>query len=70
MGIPHLISTLEPYAVHKSIDNSKVIIDGPSFAYHVLYICRINQIAHPGYAQLGEAAVAWLDNLTSHGISM
>lgn len=70
MGIPHLIGTLEPYATHKFIDNSKVIIDGPSFAYHVLYVCRLNGVVQPGYEQLAQVAIGWLDELQRHGISM
>lgn len=70
MGIPHLIGTLEPYAVHRSLHNETVVIDGPSFAYHILYLCRLNEVKQPGYKLLGRVAIDWLDQLTSHGLSM
>ncbi|KAH7022433.1 XPG domain containing-domain-containing protein [Ilyonectria destructans] len=70
MGIPHLIATLEPYAVHDVLDNESVVIDGPALAYHILSICNRNGVVLPSYRLLGDTAVAWLDELTSRGVSV
>ncbi|KAF7542773.1 hypothetical protein G7Z17_g11288 [Cylindrodendrum hubeiense] len=70
MGIPHLISTLEPFAVHGLLENESVVIDGPALAYHILYICNRNGVVLPSYQLLGDTAVAWLDELTSRGVSV
>ncbi|KPM40096.1 hypothetical protein AK830_g6481 [Neonectria ditissima] len=70
MGIPHLISTLEPFAVHGLLDDKSVVIDGPAFAYHILYICNINGVVLPSYQLLGDTAVAWLDELTRRRVSV
>jgi hypothetical protein len=70
MGIPRLISTLEPYVVHGLLNNEHVVIDGPALAYHILYICNRHGIPQPSYKLLGETAVAWLDELTRRGVGM
>ena len=70
MGIPRLISTLEPYAVHQVLDNKSVVIDGPALAYHILYICNRHGIPQPSYKILGKTAVAWLDELTQRNVVM
>ncbi|KAJ4323191.1 hypothetical protein N0V84_004454 [Fusarium piperis] len=70
MGIPHLISTLEPYAVHRALDNERVVIDGPALAYHILYICNRYDIVQPSYQLLGDTTIAWLDKLVSRGVSV
>jgi hypothetical protein len=67
MGIPRLITTLEQYVVHGSLDDEHVVIDGPALAYHILYICNRHGIPQPSYEILGETAVAWLDELTQRG---
>ncbi|KAJ4011405.1 hypothetical protein NW752_007059 [Fusarium irregulare] len=68
MGIPRLISTLEPYVVHQVLDNKSVVIDGPALAYHILYICNRHGIPQPSYKILGKTAVAWLDELTQRNV--
>ncbi|KAH7171529.1 XPG domain containing-domain-containing protein [Dactylonectria macrodidyma] len=70
MGIPHLISTLEPFAIHDHLENRSIVIDGPAFAYHVLYICNRNGVVLPSYQLLGDTAVAWLEELTGYGVSI
>lgn len=70
MGIPHLITTLEPYAVHDVLDNKSVVIDGPALAYHILYICSRNGVVLPSYRLLSDTAVTWLDELTSRGVTV
>ncbi|KAI8667854.1 XPG-I-2 domain-containing protein [Fusarium keratoplasticum] len=70
MGIPHLISTLEPYAVHGVLDNDRVVIDGPALAYHILHICNRHGIVQPSYQLLGDTTIAWLDELVSRGVSV
>lgn len=63
MGIPHLITTLEPLAVRGSLENEDIVIDGPALAFHILSICRRNRIAQPDYELLGRTAVLWLGEL-------
>ncbi|EGX95779.1 hypothetical protein CCM_00433 [Cordyceps militaris CM01] len=63
MGIPHLISTLEPYAQHVALERVNVVVDGPGLAHHILHVCRLNGVEHPSYRLLGETAVDWLDQL-------
>ena len=70
MGIPHLISTLEPYAVLSPLTGQDVVIDGPALAYHILNICRGNGLNYPGPDVLGRTAVQWLEELTSHSVTM
>lgn len=70
MGIPHLISTLEPYAAHGVLDDDRVVIDGPALAYHILYICNRHGITQPSYQLLGDTTITWLDALASHGVSV
>ncbi|KAF4976433.1 hypothetical protein FZEAL_6913 [Fusarium zealandicum] len=70
MGIPHLISTLQSFAVHGALDNDHVVIDGPALAYHVLYICNRNGIAQPSYQLLGDTTLAWLDELIQRDVSV
>ncbi|GKU16467.1 unnamed protein product [Fusarium langsethiae] len=70
MGIPRLISTLEPYVVHGVLDNESVVIDGPALAYHALYICNRHGIPQPSYKVLGETTIAWLDVLTERGVNV
>ncbi|RSM07143.1 hypothetical protein CDV31_008792 [Fusarium ambrosium] len=70
MGIPQLISTLEPYAVHGALDNDRVVIDGPALAYHILHICNRYGIVQPSYQLLGDTTIAWLDALVSRGVSV
>ena len=93
MGIPRLISYLQPYSVpavlgcktpqcsehhrdHPS-DNGKVVIDGPGFAFHVFYAllaCKPPSLnpfdATPSYAEIGQAAIAFLQELRLYGLTM
>lgn len=68
MGIPNLLSTLEPFAQPAHLDNRHVVIDGPALAYHILHKCTANAVLEPSYQLLGSSAVAWLDTLASHGV--
>lgn len=70
MGIPHFITTLEPYAEHGILDNTRVVIDGPAFAYHVLYICNRSGLVQPSYQLLGSTAISWLDELTRRSVDV
>ncbi|KAM3511160.1 hypothetical protein MY11210_005211 [Beauveria gryllotalpidicola] len=65
MGIPHLISTLEPYVQHVALKDVDVVVDGPGLAHHILHVCRINGVDHPSYQLLGATAAAWLDSLAA-----
>ncbi len=86
MGIPGLTAKLLPYATSaklgtyhedQSHDISRVIIDGPSLAYHVynrLLACKpasLNALdANPSYEELGRGALVFLDALTEHNVVM
>ncbi|KIH93949.1 hypothetical protein SPBR_05732 [Sporothrix brasiliensis 5110] len=80
MGVPKLLTTLAPFGDRKPLDNGKVIIDGPALAYHIVGLCMADPVMAAGrrhpleqstYAQLGEAATAWLDTLCSrHNITV
>ncbi|KAI9163775.1 hypothetical protein HJFPF1_05401 [Paramyrothecium foliicola] len=68
MGIPHLISTLEPFATLSPLAGQEVVIDGPALAYHVLNVCRGNGLHYPSPDVLGSTAVRWLEELTSRSV--
>ncbi|KAH7327830.1 XPG domain containing-domain-containing protein [Stachybotrys elegans] len=70
MGIPNLIATLEPYAVHSLLRDERVVVDGPALAYHVLHICRANGIQQPSNRLLGSTVIAWLTVLVEHHVSI
>ena len=80
---------LQPYAEkvilqQKSAANNEksdvvnnVIIDGPSLAYHVYYVClsrkghaRNALEAMPSYKELGFAALSWLEQMEQYGMRM
>lgn len=49
-----------------------MVIDGPAFAYHIFFACRLESrvcttLQDPPYSVLGSAAIRWLDNLQSRG---
>lgn len=77
MGIPHLITHLEPYAESEHLASKNVVIDGPAFAYHVYHICMsaktdargLFQIT-PSYAEISKLAIEWLQELEHHGATM
>ncbi|KAH6668658.1 XPG domain containing-domain-containing protein [Plectosphaerella plurivora] len=66
MGIPHLLTHLQPYAVETPLTGTSLIIDGPSLAYHIWHLCSRTQDARPSYALLIKACIAWLNALQSH----
>jgi len=73
MGIPRLITYLEPYATPAELSGSKVIIDGPGLAYRLLASKSRadNAIQNaPTYAELGQSAVYFLDELQTHNVTM
>ncbi|KAL2065512.1 hypothetical protein VTL71DRAFT_3182 [Oculimacula yallundae] len=77
MGIPHLTTFLRPFAAAESLHSQQVVIDGPSFAYHVYYIClkastraRNGLEAAPSYRKLAETAIAWLDGVRGSNIEI
>ena len=77
MGIRHLTTFLRPYATTESLDGRDVVIDGPSFAHHVYYIClsaskdaRNALEAAPSYQRLVDTALAWLDKLQTSNVVM
>ncbi|CAK7229777.1 hypothetical protein SBRCBS47491_007364 [Sporothrix bragantina] len=79
MGVPKLLSTLTPYGDRKPLDNVRVIIDGPALAYHAVSLCmadpvmaagRNHPLEQPTYGQLGQAAIAWLDELRVRSVTI
>ncbi|KAG6366301.1 hypothetical protein INS49_000477 [Diaporthe citri] len=69
MGIPGLTAALRPFASWEKLADS-VVVDGPAFAYHIFFACRLESKActaleDPSYSVLGSAAIWWLDNLQS-----
>ncbi|KAL8399616.1 hypothetical protein RB594_000133 [Gaeumannomyces avenae] len=73
MGIRHLTTTLSPYGEPRVLGaDSRVVIDGPALAYHIIGLCSpkhgpTSPFAQPSYQLLGSAAVAWLGELESRG---
>ena len=70
MGIPNLLSTLEPYAEPGILDHRQVVIDGPALAYHILNKCIAAGVHDPTHELLGLSVIAWLDELVNHGVVM
>ncbi|KAH7317742.1 XPG domain containing-domain-containing protein [Rhexocercosporidium sp. MPI-PUGE-AT-0058] len=77
MGIRHLTTFLRPYAVSESLDGKQVVIDGPSFAHQIYYIClRASSGAQnaleaaPSYEILVDTALAWLDTIRASNVEI
>ncbi|MCJ1263022.1 hypothetical protein MMC22_002892 [Lobaria immixta] len=88
MGVPHLTKQLHAFAEFAPLgcksegckehpSGKKIIIDGPSLAYHI-YHCGLAHSpsdlgpidAIPSYDKLGKATVAFLDELQSYGTTV
>ena len=92
MGIPGLTAKLQPYATSSTLgcgapecihhkndghDETRVIIDGPSLAYHIYYrllACKAPSLnaldAAPSYEELGRGTLVFLDALREHNVVM
>jgi hypothetical protein len=77
MGIPHLITFLQPYAEAESLAGNCVVVDGPGLAYYIYHMCLSARPAAwnpfeaaPSYEELGEACIAWLDGLREGNVGM
>ena len=75
MGVPRLITTLQPFSERRKLEGRKVVIDGPGFAYHIIHLCEqavrpVLPLNQPSPALLGQTALAWLDRLESHGVAV
>ncbi|KAI4810442.1 hypothetical protein E4T45_10764, partial [Aureobasidium sp. EXF-8846] len=82
MGIPHLTRSLSPYGEKVVLPqhpekHENAIIDGPSLAYHVFYVCIARRTgarnaleATPTYQELGQAAVNWLEQIEQYGLKI
>ncbi|KAH7386340.1 XPG domain containing-domain-containing protein [Cadophora sp. MPI-SDFR-AT-0126] len=77
MGIRHLTTFLRPYATTESLDGKQVVIDGPSFAHQVYYLClggtsgaRNTLEAAPSYQKLVTTAIAWLDTVRARNVDI
>ena len=76
MGIPHLVTHLQPYAKFGPLIGDAVV-DGPALAYHIYFVCLNNRPsarnafeAAPTYYEIGATAIAWLDGLVGSGMKM
>ncbi|KAE9370782.1 hypothetical protein N431DRAFT_492812 [Stipitochalara longipes BDJ] len=77
MGIPHLITFLQPYAETELIRGRPVVIDGPGLAYHIYHACLSARPAAwnpleaaPTYGELATACFAWLDGLRDNDVEI
>lgn len=86
MGIPGLTVKLQPYAVPATLgtyhgdatqDTSRVIIDGPSLAYHIYYrllaykSASLNALdAAPSCKEVGRGALIFVDALREQNVTM
>ncbi|KAI6379971.1 hypothetical protein MCOR25_001868 [Pyricularia grisea] len=73
MGIRNLATNIKPYSQDCVLDSSsRIVIDGPSLAYHIISLCSPRQGAttpfqQPSYYLLAGTALAWLQELERHG---
>lgn len=73
MGIRNLTTNIKPYSENCVLDtSSRIVIDGPSLAYHIVSLCSPRQGAttpfhQPSYDLLAATALAWLQELERHG---
>lgn len=79
MGVPKLLATLTPYGDRRPLEAEQVVIDGPALAYHAASLCQANPQPATGLghsfdqttsSQLGQVALAWLDELRGRGNTM
>lgn len=75
MGVFKLRKFLEPYSETFALESGSAILDGPSFAYHIFYLCsrtvlQTTPFEQPSYELLGRTAISWLTAIRSHGYSM
>ncbi|KAI1003859.1 hypothetical protein K3495_g4351 [Podosphaera aphanis] len=75
MGIPRLLTHLNPYGIQEPLRNVDVVLDGHAFAYHVYELCirgRSNEHhalqVQPTYREITEKAIAWLDLLQGYDV--
>ncbi|KAH6635523.1 XPG domain containing-domain-containing protein [Chaetomium sp. MPI-SDFR-AT-0129] len=72
MGVFKLRKFLEPYSETFTLESGSAILDGPSFAYHIFYLCsrtvlQTTPFEQPSYELLGRTAISWLTAIRSHG---
>ncbi|EHA55041.1 hypothetical protein MCOR27_005023 [Pyricularia oryzae] len=73
MGIRNLATNIKPYSKDCVLDSSsRIVVDGPSLAYHIISLCSPRQGAttpfqQPSYDLLAGTALAWLQELERHG---
>lgn len=88
MGVAYLVKQLDAFAEFSPLgckskgckehpSDKKIIIDGPSLAYHIYYCGLAHSLssfsaidAIPSYDRLGKAALVFLDELECHGATM
>ncbi|KAF2660431.1 hypothetical protein K491DRAFT_711647 [Lophiostoma macrostomum CBS 122681] len=74
MGIPGLLSHLEPYAVQYTsadLEGYSAIIDGPALAYHAQRVSAEIKSSHlPSYEDINAVAIRWLKSLEDMNIKV
>lgn len=83
MGIPGLMTDLAIYTeranlgekehIEDTVGISSIVIDGPSFVYHVYsqQMKSLSQIVSPmAYCDVNDGVVSVLDELEKHGVNM
>lgn len=74
MGIKFLAPSLRPFASQEQLQG-RLVIDGPSLAYHILRLARHKAEASsildlPSYSVLGATTTRWLDGLQARGLNV
>ena len=70
MGVPRLRHHLQPYADRVTLNGGTAVIDGPALAYYIHGLCSTSAVKVPSCEALGQVCLGWLDELTSHDLSM
>ena len=70
MGVPRLRHHLQPYADRVTLGAGRAVVDGPAMAYHIHNLCSTKTAKVPSCEALGQVCLRWLDEVTSHGLTM
>lgn len=70
MGIPYLLSHLQPYGVETPLAGAQIVLDGPSLAYHIWHLCSKRQDVQASHHLISETTLTWLESLQNHGAQM
>lgn len=70
MGVRRLRHHLQPYADRATLDGGKAVVDGPALAHYIHRLYSTKAAKIPSCEALGLVCIEWLDQVTSHGLSM